>query len=153
MVGGVNFIMIKIVQLYIKRQVKMNLTVMENLTDQTELAYPSSSQTVILWGPENLLAGAVEFFLKTKVDWEVIRISFDRGVDYLVQQVHDTKPDVVILCQETDSGDPALLAQLDQIQFCLKVVTVSMESNRIQVYSKQTVMMRDVSDLLAVVET
>ena len=42
--------------------------------------------------------------------------------------------------------------QLDQAQFCLKVVTVSLKSNLVQVYSKHNVIIHDVSDLLAVVE-
>ena len=113
---------------------------------------PSLTRKAILWGQESLLADSVEYFLKTGADWDVVKIANDCGVEYLIQQVERLKPAVVILCQEKDVSDTGLLMQLDQAQLCLKVVTVSMESNLLQVYSKHKVIMRDVSDLLAVVE-
>jgi|SRR6185436_12551775 hypothetical protein len=107
----------------------------------------------LLWGPASFLVDSVEFFLKARGSWTVVKISSDCGVDYLVQQVQTVKPKVVVLCQEKDVSDAALLMQLAQIQTCTKVIAVSMESNLVQVYSKNNFMMRDVSDLLDVVDT
>jgi hypothetical protein len=128
----------------------MNLS---ELLGPVENPSPPLPHKAILWGANNLLAEAVEFFLKTRVEWELVRISCDRGVDYLIQQVQRVKPAVVILCQEKDTSDTALLMQLDQVESCLKVVILSMENNLIHVYSKHNVMMHDVLDLLAVIET
>ncbi len=128
----------------------MNLT---ELAGPVENLNSTQIRKAILWGHESLLADSVEFFLKTGAAWDVVKIASDLGVEYLIQQVKSLKPAVVILCQEKDASDTDLLMQLDQAQLCLKVVTVSMESNLIQVYSKHKVILRDVSDLLSVVET
>ena len=107
----------------------------------------------LLWGPASFLVDSVEFFLKTGRSWTVVNISSDLGVDYLVRQVQALKPKVVVLCQEKDASDFALLMQLAQIQTCTKVIAVSMESNLVQVYSRNTFILRDVAELLNVVDT
>ena len=95
---------------------------------------------------------SVEFFLNTRTAWKVVKLSSKNGVDNFLQQVKTLEPTVVILCQERDVSDIALLMQLAQIQSCLKVVAVSMESNLMQVYSRQHFIMHDVADLLSVVD-
>jgi len=116
-----------------------------------ENSTPTHSQRAVLWGPEILLMDSVELFLKAAA-WEVIKLSSECGVDHLIQRVNAVKPIVVILCQERDSNDFALLMQLARIQFCLKVVVLSLESNLVQVYGKHNLIMNDVSDLLSVVD-
>jgi len=113
---------------------------------------PAHSQRAIVWGPEIMLMDSVEYFLKTRANWDVVKISNECGVDYLVQQVRALNPTVVILCQEKDISDVALLMQLAQIPICSRVIAISLESNLMQVYSRQNVIMRDVGDLLAVVD-
>jgi len=114
---------------------------------------PTCSRKAILWGREDLLVKAVELFLDARAVWEVIRVSSDSGVDTLVQQIKNAKPDVVILCQGKDAGNSALPIQLIQDQDCMKVVTMSLENNFMQVYSKYSVLVHNVSDLLSVIET
>jgi hypothetical protein len=123
------------------------------LLDPIENSTSISPRSVILWGQESLLVDSVEFFLETGAAWDVVKIASSCGVDYLLKQVATIKPAVVILCQEKDDSDATLLMHLAQVPVCSKVVTVSMESNLMQIYSRQHVIMRDVSDFLAVVET
>lgn len=113
---------------------------------------PLPSHKAILWGPEILLMDSVEYFLES-ADWEVVKISNECGSDYLIQQVTLAKPAVIILCQERDASDFALLTQLAKAQACLKVIVLSLESNLVQVYGRHNLIMRDVSDLLSVVES
>ena len=127
----------------------MNLS---ELVGPAENLNPSLTRKAILWGQESLLADSVEHFLKTGATWDVVKISSECGIDHLIQQVKSIKPATIILCQETDTSDKDVLIGLDQAQLCLKVVTVSLASNLVQVYSKHNVIMHDVSDLLAVVE-
>lgn len=127
----------------------MDLT---ELLDPIEDSTPTHVHKAVLWGPESLLVDSVEFFLTTGADWEVIKLSSECGVNHLLQRVEAVKPAVVILCQEKDASDKTLLMQLNQIEVCSKVVTVSLESNLIQVYSKHNLIMHDVSDLLSVVD-
>lgn len=122
------------------------------LIDPVENLHPTQNRKAILWGREGLLADSVEHFLITGAAWDVVKISSESGIDYLIQQVRSINPATIILCQETDTSDKDVLIRLDQAQFCLKIVTVSLASNLVQVYSKHNVIMHDVSDLLAVVE-
>lgn len=112
----------------------------------------TKSKTVILWGPNDLLAQAMEFFLTAGATWEVVRISSDQGDGSLMEQVQRTKPDVVILYQRNFVNDAGLPTQLIQAQPNLKVVTASLENNLMQVYSKHSIMIRKVSDLLSIIE-
>jgi len=116
-----------------------------------ESSVPFPSQRAVLWGPEILLMDSVEYFLKS-ADWEVVRLSNGCGVDHLIQRVTTVKPAVIILCQERDANDFTLLMQLARIQYCSKVVVVSLESNLVQIYGRRNLIMNDVSDLLSVVD-
>lgn len=126
----------------------MNLT---ELLGPIESTTPPQSQKAILWGPEILLMDSVELFLKA-ADWEVVKLSSECGAEHLMRRVEAVKPLVVVLCQERDFNDTAILMQLAQVQYCSKVVVVSLESNLMQVYGRQNLIMNDVSDLLYVVD-
>ena len=118
-------------------------------------------KTAILWGRDDLLAQAMEFFLKAGEIWEVIRIPADQGICSVVEKVQRIKPDVVILYQGKygDDSDPLMKLIQDQPELRaiadqpeLKVIIVSLENNLMQVYSKYSIMVREASDLLSVIE-
>lgn len=125
---------------------------LNELLGPIENSTPVHLRKAVLWGPESVLMDSVEIFLKAGRAWDVVKISSECGVDYLIQRVQALKPAVVILCQNKDANDVALLIRLAQIEFCLKVVVLSLESNLMQVYGRHDVMMHDVSDLLSVVD-
>ncbi len=112
----------------------------------------NKSKTVILWGREDLLGRGVEVFLNTRSEWEVIRISDKQGVDFLTQEVERVKPDVVIIYQGNCAEDVPVPMRLLQARPGLKVITVSLENNSVEVYNKQKVWLKEVSDLLSVIE-
>jgi hypothetical protein len=120
-------------------------------------------KTVILWGPNDLLTKAMEMFLTTgETDqWDVIRFPADQCISSLVDEVQKTRPDLVILCQAQPVDDSDPLIRLLQEQPELKVIAnqpesrviiVSLENNVMQVYSKRSITVRQVSDLLSVIE-
>ena len=117
-------------------------------------------KTAILWGQDDLLAQAMEIFLMKEESWEVIRIPSDKGVCSLVEQVRRTRPDLVILYQgKYDGSDPftKLLQEQPELRVIgeqpeVRVITVSLENNVMQVYSKHSVTVRKVSDLLSIIE-
>ena len=102
----------------------------------------TKSKTAILWGPDDLLAQAMEFFLRAGETWEVVRISTDQSTSSLMEQVRRIRPDVVILYQGNFVNDESLPMQLFLDQPNLKVVTVSLENNLMQVYSKHSITVR-----------
>jgi DNA-binding NarL/FixJ family response regulator len=110
------------------------------------------SKTAILWGCNDLLAQSMEFFIKAEEQWEVIRMSTDTDVDVLLDQIEKIHPNVIILYAENGTRNPHLIMQLIEKQPNLKVITVSLEDNRMQVYCKRSVTVQKVSDLLSIIE-
>lgn len=118
-------------------------------------------KTAILWGPDDLLAQALEILLTNEETWEVIRISSSQPVSSLVEQVQKARPTIVILCQGKcgDESDPLmkLLQEGSELKVIAdrpesKVIVVSLHNNVVQVYSKHSIMVRKVSDLVSVIE-
>jgi hypothetical protein len=110
------------------------------------------SKKAILWGRDDLLTKAVEIFLTAEETWEVIRIPREHGAAHLVDRAKRIGPDVVIVYAEDCLEDANLPLRLIQNQPNLRVVTVSLEDNQMQVYSKHSILVREVSDLLSVIE-
>ena len=111
-------------------------------------------KTVILWGQNDLLTKAMEMFLTADESeaWNVIKLPADQCIAGLVEQVQSIKPDLVILYQANPGDDSDQLGKLIQDQPDLKMITVSLENNVMQVYSKRSITVRQVSDLLSVLE-
>jgi len=114
---------------------------------------PIRIRKAILWGREDLLSQAVGHFLKVANTVDVVEVSSERGVEELIREIRRINPEVVILCQDkTDENSNLPLLLINQ-QLCLKVITVELESNRLQVYSRQNVVIQKTSDLLSIVES
>jgi hypothetical protein len=111
------------------------------------------SRVAILWGREDLLAQAVSLLLESGKTWQVLRIPGGQDIERLIQKIKNVKPDVVILCQERLDDDISLPIRLIQGQLCQRVVIVELESNQIQVYSQQNIIVQGASDLLSIIES
>lgn len=111
-------------------------------------------RTVLLWSQNDLLTKAMEMFLtagETEA-WNVIKLPGTPCITSLVEQVQAIKPDLVILYQDKPGDDSHSLGKLIQEQPDLRMITVSLENNVMQVYSKRSITVRQVSDLLSVIE-
>ncbi len=113
----------------------------------------TSPRKIILWGRDDLLSQAVDLFFQTSQSWEVTRLSSESGVEKLIQETHRINPEVVVLCREKVDEDSSLPLRLINEQVCLRVVTVGLESNLMQVYSKHNIMLQGASELLSIVES
>ncbi len=111
------------------------------------------TKTVILWGREDTLGKGVGIFLNARKGWEVIRITEEQDARFLLQEVERVNPNVVIIYQGDYASETGVPAQLVTSHPGLKVITVSLENNSIEVYNKQKILVKDVSDLLSVVES
>jgi hypothetical protein len=112
----------------------------------------SHARNAVIWAPDDLLAQAMEFFLKAEDTWQVIRISADQSIEDLFEQIKRSQPDVIILHTGNCAGNTGLAAQLLQEYPNLRVVTTSLEDNQMQVYSKYSIRVRNASDLLSIIE-
>lgn len=111
-------------------------------------------KTVILWGQNDLLTRAMEMLLTAgEADaWEVIKLPGEQCLSVLVEEVQKIKPDLVIFYQAFPPDDLDSLTKLMHDQPDLRMITVSLENNVMQVYSKRSITIRQVSDLLSVIE-
>jgi len=111
-----------------------------------------SPRKVIVWGEGDLLTQSLGLFLESN-SWEVVRVLVSDGTDQLIRETKRLNPDVVILCRDLMYGEASLPLRLIQEHHRLRVLTVGLESNEVQVYSKQSIILEGVSDLLSIVET
>lgn len=149
MVSAVNFLKMKSIDW--SHVDPMNLTDLLGPLENRD-PNPTSSRKAILWGQDDLLARAIETFLEAKKTLQVVRIFAEQGIGFLLNQVDTLCPAVVILYLGNRAFDEHLPMQVIQSQPGLKVVVVSLENNLIQVFQKQNLMIREVSDLLAIIE-
>jgi hypothetical protein len=110
------------------------------------------TKRAILWGSNDLLSRAMELFLTAGETWEVIRIPVEQGHTYLLGQAKLIHPNVIILYTKNCFENPSLPMELIQYQPNLQVVTVSLEENQMQVYSKQSIQIRAAADLMSIIE-
>jgi len=113
---------------------------------------PALTRKVVLWGRDDLFTQAIYLFLDTDTTWKVVRVSSGDDIQNLFRKIIEERPDVVILCQDRTLEDSVLPLKLINEQLCQKVVTVNLESNQVQVYSKQNILLHGGSDLLSIIE-
>jgi len=114
---------------------------------------PAPNRRAVLWGEDDVLSQAIVLLLESNMTWDVIRVSRKRGVDDLVKEIRRINPEVVILCEDKVGENSTLPLRLINEQRCLTVISLGLESNLMQVYSKQEVILEGVSDLLSIVES
>lgn len=123
---------------------RLELTLME--------ASQPEQKTAILLGKENLLGSAVELLLAPIKTWKIVRVAAGRDNNSTVDEIKALKPGVVIIYQNEEFVNVQLVMQLLDECPGLRVITVSLESNSIQIYNKQRVWIKNSDDLLSVME-
>jgi hypothetical protein len=112
-----------------------------------------NSKRVVLWNLEDLLGGVVEFFLGTKQGWEVVNISERKSVDTFIQEVKKQSPQAVIFCKDESEEDTELLLQLLMSCPDVKFVTIHRENNSVEIFKKQQIWLKEVSDLATAMDS
>jgi len=107
-------------------------------------------QKIIVWGQDNLLVRAIDQILATRLTWDVTRM-VNTDIESLFQAVNSIKPEVVVLCQ-VDMDDFSLAFQMIHHQPELRVITVGLENNEVNMFSRQNFILRGGSDFISVIE-
>lgn len=124
-----------------------------NLKKQLEVEGKTSSLwTAILWGREDLLGGAVEALLTGLDNWRTIRIFDEGGIDSLTREKGRLNPDLLVVNQESIVRDIQPLLRLIQGFPDLRIITINPENNLIEVYDKHLRQIREIADLLSVID-
>ena len=117
------------------------------------MAEPMKLMKIILWGCDDLMSKAIELFLATRSEWEVFRFSENDDVDFQLREIAILNPHVFIVSQEDNKNQTRLLLQIMQCHPDLKIIMVNPENNSIEVFNKHKVWVKEVSDLLSVIES
>lgn len=133
-----------------------------NMNFRKEIEYPGSNESigeggmtakskkVVLWGSEDILISSVNSILSSKKEWEVISLSNKEDIDVLIQAVETAHASLVIMQKGEEWDSTFLPMQLIKDIPSLRVITVNLESNSMEVFCKQQIWIRDVSDLISV---
>ncbi|HET9908303.1 MAG TPA: hypothetical protein VFQ23_16770 [Anaerolineales bacterium] len=113
---------------------------------------PSTLRKAMIWGREDLLGGAIESLLRSTSHWQVIRIPGNPDTEWLRQEVEKALPSVLVIIQGEYDEEFPLPLQLIQTFSELKIITVNPLNNRIEVYNRQKIWIKEASDLLSIIE-
>jgi hypothetical protein len=112
----------------------------------------TKSKMIVVWGDEDILKLSIEYFLSANEDWKVVSISNKAGLDELLLSAEATQQDIVVVYQACSNDPSNMLPQLLQDHPAIQVITISLENNAMEVYSKQKIMVRQASDLITVIK-
>lgn len=110
------------------------------------------SKKIVIWGCDDILSSSIELFLAAKEDWQVISIKDIEGVNSLKLALETNRPDIVIVHQAYHNSSNNLPMQILQDYPATKVITISLEDNLMEIFSRQNVLVKQASDLIAVIE-
>ena len=107
---------------------------------------------IVIWDEEDILSSYIGLYLAAREDWKVVRVSSKEELEALIPLIEKAKADVVIIHQRCHND--SFKFQLDFIrdQPTFKVITINLENNAMEVYSKQKIMVQQASDLIAAIE-
>jgi hypothetical protein len=120
------------------------------LNEARRLAAP---RTAILWGREDLFSEAVESLIIRMKNWMVTRISSDEyTAQDLMHEIDRMKPDIVIISRSNTSCEANLPYKLIENHPNLNILTISSESNIVEIYTRREVTLEGPTDLLSIID-
>ncbi len=111
-----------------------------------------TSKMIIVWSKEDLLGLSIEYLISANEDWKVVSISNKKDFEKLLQSTKDIQQDIFVVYQSCRDHPTNLLPQLLQNYPAIRIIAVSLDTNTMEVYSKQKIMVKQASDLIAVIE-
>lgn len=108
------------------------------------------TKTIILWGQDDLLSWAVNLLLLKYRGWTVIRVSNEDGPEALVEVIEKAHPKAVIVYESDVMACPVTRLLEDFPR--LRLITINSNNNDTEVYNKQTIRIKEGSDLVSIIE-
>ena len=112
----------------------------------------TSPKVIILWKDDDVLLRAVELLLKSRAGWRVTTFTENWDDNDLIQQVNGTSPDVFIVHEDVFIAKIYLFTKFAQQFSRLKIITMSLENNQLNIYKRQTISVREATDLFSIIE-
>lgn len=118
------------------------------LDEAKKLALP---RTAVLWGGEDFLETAVESILTSAKNWKVIKILDDHDVRTLAREVEKIHPEIVFVNLGDSAGNLPTLGKAVEDFPELKIIAINPKNNRIEIYSRRVIWIKEPSDLLSLI--
>lgn len=128
------------------------MVTIEKIWEQLKDMKTALDKTVILWGKDDVLTRAVEMLLTAKGEWRLVRITEDLDDLSLAQIVEEVTPDVLIVHEEVLNNNARLVVKFVRDYSKLKIITIGLDNNQMEIYSKKRVCIKEASDLLAAIK-
>jgi len=106
---------------------------------------------ILFWGQDDLLSSSVKLFLTSQQGWDVVHMPQEKNLEALIQEVDETNPYVALVHQGNCKHEPNLPIRLLQNHPGLKVILFDLGKEMMEIYSKEDVLVKSASDLIAVV--
>ena len=124
---------------------------MEDIKSLIQKPESPQPRTIVLWGQDDLLTQAVESLLINQAGWQVIRIWNQTDEKALVNKLEAVEPQVLIVHQDTFSRGLQQLFDFIQKRSELRIITINLDNNKMEIFNKQTVCLKEVSDLMSII--
>lgn len=109
-------------------------------------------KTIILWGNDDLLSTYVEHLLTNQKGWKVVNLTIGHKVDEVLRVMNKVNPHIVIIQMGDRPYNSSVPTILLQGHPDLQVVTLNLNNNLMEVYSKQDILINSADDLISVIE-
>lgn len=109
-------------------------------------------KTILLLGQDDLLSTFVELLLSDQPGWEVVPVSMEQDPDEIFKALEHLEPDVVVSHEENCSCKSQVLPILFRSNPALKLISLSLKSNLMEIYSKQNILVQSAADLISAIE-
>jgi hypothetical protein len=107
---------------------------------------------ILIWGREDILSASIEAYLADVPDCQVISITTQEDIQEFVLPEQFGIPDIVIINQTSTNQTADLPLRLLHCHPSIKVITIRLEDNLMEIYSKQNILVQQTSDLLGAIE-
>ena len=112
----------------------------------------TKTKMIVIWGDEDILSSSIELILTARAEWKVVYISNKEDLGALIMAEGAVQPDIVIIHQECRDNPANFPLQFLQDHPTIKVISVNLENNLLDVYSKQKILVKKTSDLIEVID-
>jgi len=111
-----------------------------------------NSKIVVVWGGESILCSSIQHLLAAEQDWTVVSVSNMHDFEAIFPSINNNFSDIVIIHPAEHDKPGDLPLQLLHEHADIRVITISLENNVMNIYNKQSLLVKEASDLITVIE-
>jgi len=114
----------------------------------------TNSKIIVLWGDEDLLSTYLKQLLSSQKGWKVVSLPGETKAKEVLTIVAEIKPNfvIVVIQPEESPSDNGAAAKLLENDPNLQILTLNLNNNLMEVYSKKNVLINSSEDLISVIQ-